>query len=136
MTNDYEEFLLDSGLVNQEKIEEVFERAKEQNVKFSDLLLHEEVVSEQELQKLTAHILGVPFVDLEKKNNRSGSTTNHSRSYCKKNTMLWHLREKIKSLKSPMLHPEDLQTIDFVSKKSGLRIVPCFTTKSSVHSAF
>ncbi|NCU42304.1 MAG: type II/IV secretion system protein [Candidatus Moranbacteria bacterium] len=34
-----------------------------------------------------------------------------------------------------MLHPEDLQTIDFIAKKSGLKIIACFTTKKSIQFA-
>jgi type IV pilus assembly protein PilB len=128
------EFLLDSSLVDQKTVENVFERSQEQNVKFSDLLLHEDIVSEQELQKLTAHILGVPFVDLEKKMINPETLQIIPEAIAKKYNIV-AFEKKDKELKVAMLHPEDLQTIDFVSKKSGLRIIPCFTTKASVQVA-
>jgi type IV pilus assembly protein PilB len=34
-----------------------------------------------------------------------------------------------------MLNPDDLQTIDFIKKKVGLRIIPCLTSRESINSA-
>jgi type IV pilus assembly protein PilB len=37
------------------------------------------------------------------------------------------------NLKVAMLNPDDLQTIDFIKKKTGLKIVPCLTTEESIN---
>jgi type IV pilus assembly protein PilB len=34
-----------------------------------------------------------------------------------------------------MLNPEDLQTIDFIKKKTGLKIIPCLATQESIQVA-
>jgi type IV pilus assembly protein PilB len=38
------------------------------------------------------------------------------------------------NLKVAMKNPEDLQTIDFIKKKTGLKIIPCLTTDESIKS--
>ena len=42
--------------------------------------------------------------------------------------------KKGKDLKVAMLNPEDIQTIDFIRKKTGLKIITCLTTEESIES--
>ena len=34
-----------------------------------------------------------------------------------------------------MLNPEDIQTIDFIRKKTGLKISPCITSEKGIENA-
>ncbi|KKQ05794.1 MAG: Type II secretion system protein E, partial [Candidatus Moranbacteria bacterium GW2011_GWF1_36_4] len=42
--------------------------------------------------------------------------------------------KKGNELKVAMLNPEDIQTIDFIRKKTGLKIIPCLATQESIKS--
>ncbi len=39
-----------------------------------------------------------------------------------------------KELKVAMINPEDIQTIDFIRKKTGLKLIICLTTEESINS--
>ena len=59
-------FLLDAGLLSEKQFNECLEKSKELNCKIDDILVSEDYITQEELIKLKAYILGIPFVDLEK----------------------------------------------------------------------
>src|SRR3989338_1840453 len=59
-------FLLDAGLVKEKQFEEAAKKAVVTNKKVSDVLVEEDLISQEEIIKLQAYILGIPFVNLEK----------------------------------------------------------------------
>ncbi|GAI06154.1 unnamed protein product, partial [marine sediment metagenome] len=59
-------FLLDAGLVTEKDFEGAQRKAKKTDQKVGDLLVSEGLISQEELIKLKAYILGIPFVNLEK----------------------------------------------------------------------
>ena len=73
------EFLMDSDLLDKEKVEKAFAEAKEKDIPLGDFLLKEKLISEIELRKLYAYILG-RGVDVIKKQKEafSQSTTDAS----------------------------------------------------------
>src|SRR3990167_4348408 len=58
-------FLLDSELVKKADIEKAEAEAKKSGKKIDDILLALGKISEEELARLKAYILGIPFVNLE-----------------------------------------------------------------------
>ena len=124
-------FVLDSGLVPAEEAEACFAEAEGAGVSFGDTLLAKKLVGEEDLQKMSAYVLGIPFVDLRKENIQSEILQIIPEAIAKKSNIVAFERTGA-DLKVAMLHPEDLQTIDFIRKKTGLRIVPCLTTKESI----
>lgn len=128
------DFLLDSDLIEKEKIEQAFVEAEKESKNLADFLLEKDLIQEVDLQKLIAYILGVPFVELEKNIIDPEILQIIPEPIAKKYTIVAFER-KGRDLKVAMLHPEDLQTIDFIAKKSGLKIIACFTTKKSIQFA-
>ncbi|PIP25011.1 MAG: hypothetical protein COX34_01135, partial [Candidatus Nealsonbacteria bacterium CG23_combo_of_CG06-09_8_20_14_all_36_12] len=59
-------FLLDAGLVNEAQFEKAQKKAEKTNQRISDVLVSEGLITQEELIKLQAYILGIPFVNLEK----------------------------------------------------------------------
>ncbi len=129
--NQLKEFLLDSNLVDVAKVNEFYAQAVQQGKQLGDLLLKEKVISEVELRKLYAYILGIPFVDLEKESISSDILQIIPEPIAKKYNIVSFEREG-NNLKVAMINPEDLQTIDFIRKKTGLKIVPCLTSDESI----
>ena len=58
-------FLLDSELVKKEDIKKAETEAKKSGKKIDDVLLAWGKINEEELARLKAYILGIPFVNLE-----------------------------------------------------------------------
>ncbi|NCU42638.1 MAG: hypothetical protein EOM19_08090, partial [Candidatus Moranbacteria bacterium] len=121
------DFLLDSDLIEKEKVEASFLEVEKNGKNLADFLLEKEFIQEVDLQKLIAYILGVPFVELEKTIIDPDILQIIPEPIAKKYTIV-AFEKKGRDLKVAMLHPEDLQTIDFIAKKSGLKIIACFTT--------
>ena len=96
------------------------------------MLLEKKLLTETDLQKLYAYILGIPFVDLAKEAIPTDILHIVPEPIAKKSHVVAF--EKVgTNLKVAMLNPDDLQTIDFIKKKTGLKIVPCLTTKESIN---
>lgn len=127
------EFLTDLNLLDTVVLEEVFAEATAQNKQLGDLLLEKKIIGEAELRKLYAYILGIPFMNLEKELIPTDILQIIPEAIAKKYNIVAFEKDGV-NLKVAMVNPEDLQTIDFIRKKTGLKIVPCLTTEESIRS--
>src|SRR4030043_78751 len=59
-------FILDAGLVSEDQFENASKKAKKTKKKIGDILVSEGLVRQEDLIKLKAYILGIPFVNLRK----------------------------------------------------------------------
>jgi len=125
------DFILDSGVIDQKKVEDAFQEAESGKKFLGDLILEKKLVDEPELRKIYAYILGVPFIDLIKETIPIDILQVIPEVVAKKYGIV-SFEKTGKELKVAMLNPEDLQTIDFIRKKTGLRIIPCLTTGESI----
>ncbi|MCX6747335.1 MAG: hypothetical protein NTW98_00040, partial [Candidatus Nomurabacteria bacterium] len=57
-------YILNSGLVTKTDFENIEKKASEKNQKISDTLLSEGKLSEVDLKRMEAFVLGIPFVSL------------------------------------------------------------------------
>ena len=126
-------FIADSGIVEPDKLEGVFEEAQNQKKRLGELLLEKKLISDEQLRKLYAYILGIPFVDLKKEIIPNDILQVVPELIAKKYKVVSFGKEG-NSLKVAMLNPEDIQTIDFIRKKTGLKIITCLTTEESVEA--
>ncbi|EKD46807.1 MAG: hypothetical protein ACD_67C00057G0001, partial [uncultured bacterium] len=125
------DFLLDSNLLDVKIVEENFKLASDSNQKLGDLLVEKNLINEIELKKLYSYILGIPFVNLEKETITSDILQIIPEPIAKKYGII-AFEKKGNELKVAMKNPEDLQTIDFIRKKTGLKIIPCLTNEESI----
>lgn len=125
------DFLLDSNLLDEKIVNENFEQASSSNKKLGDLLLEQKLISEIELKKLYSYILGIPFVNLEKETITSDILQIIPEPIAKKYGII-AFEKSGNDLRVAMKNPEDLQTIDFIRKKTGLKIIPCLTSDESI----
>jgi type IV pilus assembly protein PilB len=132
-SNQLKLFLLDSNLVPRESVEQAAEEAEKDGKNLGTLLLDKKLISEAELQKVYAYILGIPFVDLSKEAIPIEILQIVPELIAKKYNIV-AFEKTGTNLKVAMLNPEDLQTIDFIKKKTGLKIVPCLTTREDIQS--
>ena len=59
-------FLLDAGLVSEKDFEKALKKAQKSNQKVGDILVLEGLLNQEQLIKMEAYILGIPFVNLGK----------------------------------------------------------------------
>ncbi len=128
-----EQFLLDSNLVPKESLTEAVALAKKESKDLGSLLLEKNLIKEADLQKTYAYILGFPFVDLSREAVPIEILQIVPELIAKKYNIV-SFEKSGTNLKVAMLNPDDLQTIDFIKKKTGLKIVPCLTSRESIQS--
>jgi len=125
-------FLLDANLVKESEFEKALKKAEKTGREVGEVLVSEGLIEEEELIRLKAYILGIPFVNLEKeKIDPEVLKIIPEPIACSHNIVAF--RRKENNLEVAMLDPEDLQTIEFIKKKEpGLRIVPRLTNPPSI----
>src|SRR3954468_1832563 len=109
-------FLSDSGLMPKDQIEAVATEAKGDGAAMGKLILDKKLLSEAEMQKMYAYLLGYPFVDLTKETIPLEILQIVPGPIAKKYNIV-SFEKSGQNLKVAMLNPEDLQTIDFIKKK-------------------
>lgn len=124
-------FILDSGLVTKEKLEHAEGEAKKTGKPLREVLLNKEYLKEEELRRLEAYILGIPFADLTRLTIEPEVLSIIPEPIAKKYNII-AFRKLGKELEVAMLDPGDLATIEFIKKKTGLRILPRLTTAASL----
>ncbi|MEA2006978.1 MAG: ATPase, T2SS/T4P/T4SS family [Patescibacteria group bacterium] len=127
------EFLLDAGLVDAKIVDETMKESEQKGKELGDLLLEKEAITEEDLRKMYAYILGIPFVDLEKEKITKDILQLVPEPIARKNSIV-AFQKTGRKLRVAMLNPDDIQTIDFIKKKTGLKISACFTSQASIDS--
>ncbi len=127
-------FILDAGLASKEKIGRAEKKAKETEQELARVLVEEKIITQEQLAKLEAYILGIPFVDLEKETIPKEILQIIPEPIARRHHII-AFRQKGKDLEVAMLRPDDLQTIEFIKKKSDLKILPRLTNQASIKNA-
>lgn len=128
------EFLLDAGLLKKEQFDKVLKEAKGSEKEIGDLLISEGFIKEEELIKTKAYILGIPFVNLQKERISSEILKIIPESIARSHNIV-AFRKRENALEVAMINPRDLQMIDFIKKKAGLKILPRLTDSKSIKNA-
>ncbi|MDF1498093.1 MAG: ATPase, T2SS/T4P/T4SS family [Patescibacteria group bacterium] len=127
-------FLTDFGLISKKNIEIAIKEAQEKNKKLEDVIIDKKLISHEELLKLKAYVLGIPFVDL-KKGEINPEVLKLISEPVSRQYKAVAFDKQGSQLKVAMIDPNDLQFIDFISKKTGLKIVPCLTDEEGLKKA-
>jgi len=127
-------FILDAELVKKEVLVKAEEKAKKAKKDLANFLVEKGLLDKEELIKLQAYILGIPFVSLEKENIPKDILQIIPEPIAKQHNII-PFRKNGKELEVAMLNPKDLQTIEFIRKKSDLKILPRLTDPKSIKNA-
>src|SRR3989338_3880552 len=127
-------FFLDSGLITSKDIAEAERNVKKTGEDLGDALVSAGKISEDDLRRLEAYILGITFVGLEKETIDFAVLSLIPEPIARNHNIVAYRKNK-DELEVAMLDPEDLGTIDFIKKKASLKILPRLTNSKSIKSA-
>jgi type IV pilus assembly protein PilB len=127
-------FILDSGLVSRTEMSAAEKEAEKAGGSIGDVLIKEGKISPDDLRRVQAYILGVPFVDLKGQKIDFGTLSLLPEPIARKHNII-AFRKTASGLEVAMLDVDDLEAIDFVRKKVGLRILTRLTDEGSIKSA-
>lgn len=128
------DFILDSGLVSKADIETAEKETKENGGNIGKTLVNKGKLTEDDLRRMQAYILGIPFVDL-KKEKLPFEVLSLIPEPIARNHNVVAFKKSDQALEVAMLDTEDLTAIDFIKKKTGFKILPRLTDDDSMKSA-
>ena len=127
-------FILDSGLVSRADLTVAEKEALETGGNLGRILINKGKMTEDDLRRMQAYILGIPFVDL-KGEKLPFEILSLIPEPIARNHNIVAFKKTDTSLEVAMLDTEDLTAIDFIKKKVGLKILPRLTDSDSMKSA-
>ncbi len=124
-------FLLSGGLVSKTDFEDASKKAETKKQKVSNILLSDGKISEADLKRTEASVLGIPFISLVDQ-KIDFSVLSLIPEPIARNYNIVAYKKNDKSLEVAMLDVDDLPVIDFIKKRSGLKILPRLTDTASM----
>lgn len=125
------EFILDSELVSRDD----FEIAKKESITTKEpigqILVRLGKISDEDLYRMQAYVLGIPFVDLKNQKINFDVLSLIPEPIARTHNVVAFKRNE-NDLEVAMLDTDDLSAIDFIKKKTGLRILPRLTSSESI----
>lgn len=128
------EFILDAGLVSKKAFEEAEREAARSGKTVGEVLVSQGDIGEDELRRTYAYILGIPFINLADTKIDLETLSLIPEPVARRNNIIAYNKSS-DELEVAMLNTDDLAAIDFVKKKTGLKILPRLTDNASIKSA-
>lgn len=125
------EFLEDLSTVPKKELEKAKEEAEESGEGVGSILVSHDVLDEDELRRIQAHVLGIPFVSLTDRDIKF-ETLSVIPEPVARNHNIVAFDQTENELEVAMLDIDDLPAIDFVRKKTGKKIKPRLTDEESI----
>ena len=122
------------GVIPQDKLKKAFESTKTANKPLGEVLLEKDLISDQNLGKIIASIAKIPFVSLSTTAISDEMLLVVPEIVARKSQIIAFEKTK-EGIKLAMANPNDNQIIDFISKKTGEKIIPYFATNRDIENS-
>jgi len=127
-------FILDSGLATRAELTAAEKEAEKGEGSIGEALVRQGKISADDLRRVQAYILGIPFVDLKGQKIDFGVLSLIPEPIARKHNVV-AFRKTEQGLEVAMLDVDDLEAIDFVHKKVGVKVLTRLTDQESVKGA-
>lgn len=126
-------FILESGLVSRTDFDSAVKKSETKKQKIGNVLLSDGKISESDLKRMEAFVLGIPFINLINE-KIDFSVLSLIPEPIARNDNIVAYKKSDNGLEVAMLDVDDLPVIDFIKKRSGLKILPRLTDTASIRS--
>ena len=127
-------FLADAGLVSAKDFDTAEIEAKKTGQQVGDILKAKNAIGEDELRRTYAYILGIPFVSLVGTTIKYDVLSMIPEPVARRNNIIAY-NHNAEELEVAMLDTDDLAAIDFIKKKTHLKVLPRLTDVDSIKGA-
>lgn len=127
--------MADTGTVTLEQFKELEKETGGDPEKLESLLIEKGIVTPVNLLQIKGHIAGIPFISLEKAVIDPEVLKLIPEETARSLRVVAYRRGE-NALEVAMLDPDNLQTIDFIKKKTGLEVIPRLTNQTSLENVF
>lgn len=130
-------FLLDSSLVSSDEIAEAqkeLAKKPESYTNIGDFFVSSGKINEDNLRRVEAYILGIPFIDISSEKIPYEILTIIPEPIARNHNIISY-KKNATELEVAMIDTDDLSAIDFIKKKTGFKILPRLTSTTSMKQA-
>jgi type IV pilus assembly protein PilB len=127
-------FILDANLVSKADLESAKKEADKKGVRIGEILVSSGKITEDNLRRMQAYVLGIPFVDLKSIKIPFETLSLIPEPVARTHNVVAFKKDD-KNLEVAMLDVDDLSAIDFIKKKVNLKILPRLTDTESMKNA-
>lgn len=127
-------FIIDSNLVSKPDLENAQKEADKKGIRIGEVLVKNGNITEDNLRRMQAYVLGIPFVDLKNKKIPFDTLSLIPEPVARTHNIVAFKKDD-STLEVAMLDVDDLSAIDFIKKKVNLKILPRLTDVESMKNA-
>lgn len=124
-------FIIDSGLISKDDYAEIKKKSEEKGEPIQNTLMSQGKISEDDFLRIQAYLVGIPFVDLSKTKVSIDILSLIPEPIARKHNIVAY-NKKDDYLEIALMDGDDLNAIDFIKKKTGLKVLPRLTNTASV----
>jgi len=127
--------LVQEKIATKKEIKEYLKESEKKDLDFLEYLVKEKIVEEQILYQLLAQSVNKPFVQLKEMNIRSDILFLIPEPIAQAHQIIAFDKTEDEVLKIAAIDPDDIQTFEFVEKKSGLQVDVSLTSPEQIKHA-
>lgn len=131
---DLKKILLDKKIISSSDLEKLEKEAQEKKQPLANYLIIKKIIPEERLAKLVSDFLKIPMVDLTKIKIAQEVLKIIPEPIARRHQVI-AFQKKGEELDLAMADPGDLQTLEFVKKKTGFLVKPFLATKTGMDHA-
>lgn len=124
-------FIIDSGLISKEEYEIIKKKAEEKGEAIQKTLINMGKINEDDFLRIQAYLVGIPFVELTNIKVSLDILSLIPEPIARKHNIVAY-NKKDDSLEVALMDGDDLNAIDFIKKKTGLKVLPRLTNSASI----
>lgn len=127
--------LIKLKIIDENKLNEVYEESKINKTSFSELLLTKDLISDLDLGKTIADILGFPFISLAKVTIPDSAIKILPEEFADTHKAIV-FDETADSIKIALVNPQDKRLIESIIQKTNKKITPYYATIRDIEKSF
>ncbi len=124
-------FIIDSNLVSRADFDAALKESEKKGKRIGDVLVNSGKITEDNLRRMQAYVLGIPFVDLKSRKIPFETLSLIPEPVARSHNII-AFKKTNDALEVAMLDVNDLSAIDFIKKKVNLKILPRLTDDDSI----
>lgn len=126
--------LVDSEIISQKDFNLAKKEAEEKKVSLEEMLVDKGMISDEELGRLIADKIKIPFINLRKIKIKREVLEIVPEIVAKKQKIITFERTK-EGLKIAMVQPGNLEIREFIERKTGEKVIPYYTTERDIRAS-
>lgn len=127
--------VLSVKLIDEEKLKKIEEYAKQSEMTLYDALVEKDVASDENLGLLVADYLKIPYVVLAKTSIPEDVFHIVPEKFARRQKMIAFSRDQ-NGIKIAMADPRNREALELISKKTGQKVIPHFSTERDITNTF